>query len=152
MSRPAALRAGESLLQTLWVGALWTTGYLVAPALFAHLPDRALAGEMAGRLFSLVTWVSLVCAIALLLAEIRSMRPAAIRRLRLTVVGFMAACLAGSEWLVRPLMRAARLADGTPGPDFGLMHGISAALWLLASLAGLLLVVSGTLRVTPRGD
>ena len=29
---------------TLWIGALWTVGYVVAPTLFSTLSDRALAG------------------------------------------------------------------------------------------------------------
>jgi len=69
MSRPGALRAGELLLQTLWVGALWTVGYIVAPALFANLPDRTQAGQMAGELFTLVTWLGLACGGILLVAD-----------------------------------------------------------------------------------
>jgi len=147
MSRPGALRAGELLLQTLWVGALWTVGYIVAPALFANLPDRTQAGQMAGELFTLVTWLGLACGGILLVAEVRSDRLVPIRRLRTGLVVFMLACQAGSEWVLRPMMAATRAADGSPGDGFGLLHGISASLWLLASLAGLLLVVAGALRV-----
>ncbi|MGH8809748.1 MAG: DUF4149 domain-containing protein, partial [Noviherbaspirillum sp.] len=39
------------LIATLWVGSLWAVGYLVAPTLFATLPDSVLAGTIAGRLF-----------------------------------------------------------------------------------------------------
>lgn len=147
MKPPAALRAGESLLQTLWVGALWSVGYIVAPALFANLPDRAQAGQMAGELFTLVTWLSLVCGALLIAGEARSGRAATIRRLRVALIAFMLGCLAASEWILRPMMEAARAADGTPGPGFGLLHGFAAALWLLASLSGVLLVVAGSLRV-----
>ena len=38
---PVAL---EQLLTVVWLGSLWTVGYLVAPVLFATLPERALAG------------------------------------------------------------------------------------------------------------
>ncbi|HEX7634207.1 MAG TPA: DUF4149 domain-containing protein, partial [Noviherbaspirillum sp.] len=46
------------LIATLWVGSLWTVGYLVAPTLFATLSDRALAGMIAGSIFRLEAWLS----------------------------------------------------------------------------------------------
>jgi len=39
-------------LLALWVGGIWTIGYLVAPVLFTTLPDRGTAALVAGRLFS----------------------------------------------------------------------------------------------------
>ena len=46
---PRLLRTGERLIQTVWVGALLTIGYIVAPALFANLDSRD-AGQLAGEL------------------------------------------------------------------------------------------------------
>jgi hypothetical protein len=46
------------LLLALWWGGLSLLGFLVVPMLFAHLPTPAMAGAMAGRLFSAQTWVS----------------------------------------------------------------------------------------------
>ena len=43
-------RLSESLYAlavTLWVGGLWAIGFMAAPALFASLKDRVLAGEVA---------------------------------------------------------------------------------------------------------
>ena len=57
--RSAALSA-QLLLATAWCGALWTIGYVVAPGLFAALPDRVLAGSLAGRFFAAVGWIGLV--------------------------------------------------------------------------------------------
>ena len=42
---------------TLWIGGLWAVGYLVAPTLFYTLADRALAGMVAGKLFTLIAYV-----------------------------------------------------------------------------------------------
>ena len=53
MHRPAA-NVGERVLLTLWVGGLWAIGYMVAPALFATLEDRALAGNLAGLMFEII--------------------------------------------------------------------------------------------------
>ena len=51
----------ERLLLTVWIGGMWTVGYLVAPTLFAMLEDKALAGTIAGRLFSVMSYVGLCC-------------------------------------------------------------------------------------------
>ena len=51
-------------------------GLMVVPMLFVHLPTPAIAGQMAAKLFSAQTWVSVVCG-ALLLMTFRSNRPLA---------------------------------------------------------------------------
>lgn len=56
----------------LWIAAVWavslgTLGLLVVPMLFANLPSPALAGNMAAKLFSAQTVVSVACAVILLL-------------------------------------------------------------------------------------
>ena len=50
----------------VWVAALWwasltTIGFLVVPMLFIHLPTPAMAGNMAAKLFTAQTWVSVAC-------------------------------------------------------------------------------------------
>jgi Domain of unknown function (DUF4149) len=51
----------------LWWGSLTTLGFFVVPMLFQHLPTKALAGNMAARLFDVQTWVSVGCGLVLLL-------------------------------------------------------------------------------------
>ena len=51
----------------LWWGTLTTLGFFVVPMLFQHLPTKALAGNMAARLFEMQTLVSVVCSVVLLL-------------------------------------------------------------------------------------
>lgn len=56
----------------LWLAALWwssltTVGFLVVPLLFVHLPTPAMAGQMAARLFTAQTWVSVACGVVLLM-------------------------------------------------------------------------------------
>ena len=47
--------------------ALWWVCFLIAPLLFVHLPTPAMAGQLAAKLFTLQTWVSCACALALML-------------------------------------------------------------------------------------
>ena len=51
----------------LWWGSLTTLGFFVVPVLFQYLPTKALAGNMAARLFEVQTWVSVGCGLVLLL-------------------------------------------------------------------------------------
>lgn len=123
---------------SLWVGSLWTVGYLVAPMLFAVLDDRRLAGEIAGHLFYAETWLSLICAALILLPEfIGGIRRAILQPDNILLI-VCVVFLVGAEWGVRPLMDAARTADGSTGPDFAMWHGVAAGMYLLASLCGLL--------------
>jgi hypothetical protein len=54
-------------LAALWWGSLTTVGFIVVPLLFATLPSPAIAGATAAKLFTAQTWVSMACAIVLLL-------------------------------------------------------------------------------------
>jgi len=53
----------------LWWGSLTSIGFVAVPLLFVHLPSPAMAGAMAARLFTAQTWVSVACALVLLLAQ-----------------------------------------------------------------------------------
>lgn len=55
----------------LWWGSLSTIGFLVVPLLFVHLPTPAMAGAMAGKLFTAQSWVSLCCGLVLLMLSRR---------------------------------------------------------------------------------
>jgi hypothetical protein len=152
MIRPSSLRVGEGLIQTLWVGGLWAVGYVVAPFLFAQLDETRVAGALAGGLFEVMAWISVACGTLLLFLESGSPRPPGLRRMRRWVIAAMLACMTLSVWGLRPWMQAARLADGSPGENFALWHGISAALYLVASLSGILLVASSSIRFKSAGE
>jgi hypothetical protein len=67
MSLGERLPAGLALLAAaLWWGSLSTTGFIIVPLLFAHLPTPAMAGAMAAKLFSAQTWVALGCGLLLI--------------------------------------------------------------------------------------
>jgi hypothetical protein len=52
----------------LWWGSLSVIGFMVVPMLFANLPTPAMAGNMAGKLFSAQAWVAVGCGLVLFLA------------------------------------------------------------------------------------
>ena len=136
-----------AIVPALWVGSLWTVGYLVAPALFALLPERSLAGDVAGRLFQIEAWLGLACG-ALLLASLALGRgTGALRSRPALLVAAMMVLLAVGEWLVGPILAGLR-ADGESGTRaFAVWHGVSALLYLAASVLGLaLLFIAGRVR------
>ncbi len=126
------------LLLALWAGALVTVGGLVAPTLFAILPDRHLAGFIAGELFRRLTLGSLVVALALLALGAGRARARSPRWLLPLVP---AALLALSEYGVRPLLEAARAASGAGSTAFVAWHGVSTLLYVAAGIVVVVLLV-----------
>jgi hypothetical protein len=136
------------LLVTFWVGSLWTVGYLAAPTLFATLPDRALAGSIAGSLFRVQAWVSVGCGLLLLLLFLAD-RDFAKRRDCVVLVVLMLVCLSVGYFGLQPFMAALReaaVANGGVMTDaararFGVFHGMASVIYLLQSGLGVLLVL-----------
>lgn len=54
------------LAASLWWGSLSVIGFVAVPMLFASAPTKALAGQLAARLFTAQAWVSLGCGLLLL--------------------------------------------------------------------------------------
>jgi hypothetical protein len=138
------------LIATLWVGSLWTIGYLVAPTLFATLTDSVLAGTIAGRLFRVEAWLSVFCAIGLVvLTRFVSLGDGPNRGRAVTWVALgMLACTMIGYFGLQPFMAALRETVGTGGvmdPEskirFGILHGISSAIYLVQSLLGVALIL-----------
>lgn len=135
------------LLVTLWVGSLWTIGYVVAPTLFATLTDRVLAGTIAGSLFRIEAWLSVACAIGLLVISRWGRRQEGQGKAWLVLVLAMLACTVLGYFALHPFMSALREAAGPGGvmnsdarAQFGILHGISSGIYLIQSLLGVALV------------
>ena len=114
----------------LWAGSLWSVLWVTA-TVFKFEPDRHVAGLIAGRLFSIETYLALgFAALALLLPG----------RSRYYWAYFAAAVLAMNEWILRRVMSLAQAHGTAAGLGFGAWHGVSAVLYLLACVAALVLV------------
>ena len=133
----------ERITLALWVGSLWAVGLMVAPLLFAQLDDRALAGSLAGQLFTITALLGLVCGSVLLLAMIlRTGRYG----WRGWVVTAMLLLVAAGQFVVAPMigdLRSQGLADSA---DFARLHGLASVLFMVTAGLGLLLVAAGTAR------
>ncbi len=117
----------------LWWGSLTTLGFLVVPMLFSHLPTPAMAGAMAGKLFSAQSWVSIGCALLLLaLSSNKAAEPVerAQAAIIFIVTGLLLALL--GEYAVSPRILARE--------NLKLWHGVGSAMYLIQWVcAGLVL-------------
>jgi hypothetical protein len=140
---------GERILLTLWVGGLWSIGFIVAPALFANLDDRALAGTLAGTLFEIIAWIGLLCGALLLLGN-QLRYPARRINWRMLVLLAMLSLVVIGQFVIAPLVADLRVAGETDSSMFARLHGLAAALYLLNCLLGLVLVIAPGQK--PAGD
>lgn len=133
---------------TLWVGAMWTVGYIVAPTLFSMLPDRVLAGNIAGRLFAIVGWIGIGSGVFVLGFMFVRQRWRAFRAALFWLVVAMLLATLASQFGIQPLMEQMKAAawpreamDTVMRSRFATWHGVASVLYLVQSVFGLLLVV-----------
>ena len=132
--------ASERILLTLWVGSLWVAGFVVAPLLFAELDDRALAGSVAGSLFTLTSYIGLVCGSLLLAFNGVSFRR--INWRAVVIVGMLLLVVVG-QFVITPMVADLRVQGLIDTPRFGQLHGLASVLFILTSVLGLVLVAAG---------
>lgn len=138
---------GQNVILTLWVGGMWAIGYLAVPSIFYALDDRKLAGALAGNMFTAMYIVGLVATVALLLGCVFSNGQQVFRAWRTWVLIAAMALIATGFFVVQPMMQELKTlgieAGSAEASQFGRLHGISSAMYLLTSLLGLVLVIFG---------
>lgn len=151
ISRAAAQAWGRNialLAATLWAGALWSVGFLAVPVLFQTLPDKMLAGVLAGKMFTLVAYAGMASAGYLLVYLAGESGKQAWRKLLLWIVAVMLLlALAGQFW-IQPEMAALKAlalpADVMHSPfagRFSVLHHLATAIYVVQSLLGIALVL-----------
>ncbi|MCG6886303.1 MAG: DUF4149 domain-containing protein [Proteobacteria bacterium] len=147
---------GERILLTLWVGGMWTVGYIVTPTLFNMLESRMLAGDVAGRLFTLLSYLGLISGAVLLTGQLYRSTVDWQRNWRVGVLLLMVLVIVIGEFVLQPMMAQLKETGLIKGSDaasqFGRLHGVASLLFLLNSLLGLALVVFGLEKQTKQGD
>ena len=136
-------KISEKILLTIWVGAMWTVGYIVTPVLFQML-EKPAAGNVASQLFSIVSYIGLFSAIALIINIIFKSGFDKRHWQLLTLIGMLLLVMIG-QFVLQPMMAELKEVGLTEAnrPEFGRLHGMASILFLINSLAGLALVVSG---------
>ncbi|MBI3068952.1 MAG: DUF4149 domain-containing protein [Betaproteobacteria bacterium] len=139
----------QSIAVTLWVGGMWAIGYIVAPVLFLHVSDRALAGALAGKLFALIAYVGIGCAAYLLLFRLVRFGGGAFRQGFFWLTLLMLALVVAGQFGVQPILESLReqalpkqVLESVFRDRFATWHGIASVLYLVQGLLGLALVLS----------
>lgn len=138
----------QSIVITLWVGALWVSGFVVAPLLFSTIPDRTLAGSIAGKLFATTAWIGIACAVFLIILRLAGFRAAAFHQPLTWIVAAMLAFTLAGEFGVQPVLAALReqalplpVMESAQRDSFAFWHGVAGILYAANGLLGAVLVV-----------
>ncbi|MFL5618453.1 MAG: DUF4149 domain-containing protein [Gemmatimonadaceae bacterium] len=137
-----------------WLGAAILVATVVAPAAFAVLPTRTLAGALVGRVLPVLFYTG--AAVGILAALLGRTTTPSLARVIAGVV--MAATCLTAQLLVAPRIERVRIDAGRPIDElalgdprrsaFGRLHGASVLLLGVAAIAGSAALVF-TLRMMP---
>jgi hypothetical protein len=135
----------------LWVGGMWAIGYLAVPVLFQTLPDRQLAGLLAGKMFTWMAFVGMGCAAYLLVYQSYQAGAAVWKQSTFIVTLLMLILLCVGQFGIQPVMAdlksQALPLDVMQTPlaaQFKALHGIASILYLIQSLLGIVLLLRPT--------
>ena len=137
----------ENLILALWVGSMIGIGYIAAPVLFSTLDDRQLAGMLAGKMFHLVTIIGLIFGGILFLLSYRKASIELFKQWRGWLLLIMLICVAGSMFVLQPMIADVKALGITEGSDaakkFGILHGISSLVYMVTVVCGCVLIFMG---------
>lgn len=135
------------IVVTLWVGALWVTG-LSAYALFDTLQDKQLAGSLAGRLFTIVSYIGIASAVYLLIQRIIHYGSSALKQSFFWAVLAMLLLVLAGHFGIQPIL--AQLKNAALPNDvmqsvfasrFRNWHGVASVAYLIECMLGFVLVL-----------
>ncbi|MBI1396193.1 MAG: DUF4149 domain-containing protein [Betaproteobacteria bacterium] len=144
----------DALFVSLWSGGLWIVGFLVAPLLFRSAPDRQVAGDLAGTMFTAMSYVGLASATYLLCYRLARFGLGAMRRPVFWVIVVMAMLTAGGQFGIQPILSGLKaqafpreVMESVFRDRFATWHGVASILYVVESvLAAVLVVVAGRQR------
>ena len=136
------------LVATAWVGSQWAIGYLAVPVLFQTLPDKMLAGMLAGKMFHLIGYVGMASALYLLAYHLGKTGKLALRQPVFWIIAIMLAITLVDQFGFQPVMNDLKAhalpADVMHSPyagKFRMLHGIASITYLVQSLLGIALIL-----------
>lgn len=135
------------IIITLWVGALWATGF-GAYIIFDTLQDKQLAGSLAGQLFTMVSYLGVASAFYLLIQRLLGYGTGALKQSYFWAVLAMLLLILAGHFGIQPILAQLK-ADALPADvmhsifaeRFGKWHGIASLAYLAECLLGFVLVL-----------
>jgi hypothetical protein len=135
------------IIITLWAGALWTTG-ISAYVLFDTLQDKQMAGMLAGKLFTVVSYIGMVSAFYLLIHRLVQDGTAALKQAFFWAVFLMLLLILAGHFGIQPILAGLK-AQALPvdvmqsvfADRFRTWHGVASVAYLLECLLALVMVL-----------
>lgn len=135
------------ILITLWVGALWTTS-ATAYVLFDSLQDRQLAGQLAGQLFTYVSYLGLFAGFFLLIQRVFSVGTPALKQGYFWAIVVMLLLTLAGHFGIQPLLAQLK-ASAFPSDvmhtvfasRFRTWHGVASVAYMAECVLGLIVVL-----------
>jgi predicted cobalt transporter CbtA len=132
---------------TLWVGGLWMTG-LTAYVLFDVMHDKQLAGGLAGKLFTIVSYIGIASGFYLLIQRLLDYGTGALKQSFFWAVFVMLLLVLAGHFGIQPFLAQLK-TDALPNDvmqsvfadRFRNWHGIASVAYLAECLLGFVLVL-----------
>jgi len=132
---------------TLWAGALWSAG-ISAYVLFDSLQDKQLAGMLAGKLFTVVTYIGMVSAFYLLIHRLVQDGTAALKQAFFWAVFVMLLLVLAGHFGIQPILEnlkaqalPADVMQSVFADRFRSWHGIASVAYLVECLLAFVVVL-----------
>ena len=139
----------NDIVVALWAGGLWIVGALVAPALFRHVPDRQIAGALAGQMFSGMAYIGAACGLYLLIFQLGRFGLGAMRRWFFWVVVLMLLVSVSGQFGVQPILASLKeqalpreVMESVFRDRFTTWHGVASSILSLIESALAILMVA----------
>jgi Domain of unknown function (DUF4149) len=135
---------------TVWLGGLLAIGYLAVPVLFHSLPEKQLAGQLAGAMFNALGYVGIMCGVILLLEKryAQTAQPSFLRNKSVWIIAAMLGLGLLIQCGLSPVMAQLKLQaqpldvmHSRDAAQFKMLHGVSSILYLLESVLGVVLLL-----------
>lgn len=135
------------IIMTLWAGALWMTG-ISAYVLFDSLQDKQMAGMLAGKLFTVVSYIGMVSGFYLLIQRLVQDSTAALKQAFFWSVFLMLLLVLAGHFGIQPILEGlksqalpADVMQSVFADRFRNWHGVASVAYLVECLLALVMVL-----------
>ncbi len=135
------------IIITLWAGALWMTG-ISAYVLFDSLQDKQMAGMLAGKLFTVVSYIGMASGFYLMIQRLVQDGTAALKQAFFWSVFVMLLLVLAGHFGIQPILESlksqalpADVMQSVFADRFRNWHGIASVAYLVESLLALVMVL-----------
>lgn len=135
------------LLLTAWIGALWAIGGLAVQVLFANL-DHAIAGKLAGQMFTGLSYLGIVAAFILMIHRVSNSGMQTIKQAYFWILVAMLVLILAGQFGIQPILAHLKSQAGAVdvmqsvfADRFKAWHGIASIAYLIECILGGVLVL-----------